>query len=361
MRIGIDAREVCGKPTGVGRHLAGLLGAWDADGHAARHTFVLFAHKEPAIALPANADVRVLPGAGGTAWEQTTLYRAAKGDRLDVFFSPGYTAPLRLSVPTVVVIHDLSFVSHPEWFRTREGLRRRLFTKWAAMRAKTILAVSETARREILDAFNLPPERVRCIYPGITALAPPNGADGDREPLVLFVGSIFNRRHVPDLIEAFARIHRNHGEARLEIVGDNRTYPQQQLASIAAAEGLQDAVSIRSYVPDEKLADLYRRARAFAFLSEYEGFGHPPLEALSSGVPGVLIDTPVAREVCVDAAVYVRCQLSAIAGALDDLLFHQATRARVLEAAPRVLARYSWAQAARRTLEILEQAATARD
>ena len=229
------------------------------------------------------------------------------------------------------------------------------------MRAKLVLTVSDAARQEIVDTLGLPAHRVRCVYPGISKLAGQDGGASKREPLVLFAGSIFNRRHVPDLIEAFKRVHRDHPDARMEIVGDNRTYPHQQLASIAAAEGLQDIVSIRSYIPDEALADLYRRARAFAFLSDYEGFGHPPLEALSSGVPGVLLDTPVAREICLDAALYVTCQLKAIASALDTLLFDDATRARLLRAAPGVLARYSWANAAQQTLEAIEDAAGTRD
>jgi glycosyltransferase involved in cell wall biosynthesis len=260
-------------------------------------------------------------------------------------------------MPSVVLVHDLSFVSHPQWFRAREGLRRRLFTRWASARAATILAVSDTARLEIVETYGLPAHRVRCVYPGILRLTGQDGDTGTRDPLVLFVGSIFNRRHLPDLIKAFGQVHRDHPDARLAIVGDNRTYPHEPLASIAAAEHLRDVVTVRSYIPDEALAELYGRARAFAFLSDYEGFGHPPLEALSSGVPGVLLDTPVARETCLDAALYVRCQIAAIAEALDTLLFDEGTRARLLDAAPGVLARYSWANAAQQTLEVLEDAA----
>ena len=362
MRIGIDAREICGQPTGVGRHLAGLLAAWSDSSRAQQHTFVLYVHRQtaggrgiPNSILPATATVRVLHGAGGTLWEQTTLARAAHRDRLDVFLAPGYTAPLRLRLPTVVIVHDLSFMAHPEWFRRREGFRRRLIVRRAAARAAMVLTVSENTRSEIVERLGIASNRVRCIYPGIARLTA-SGVDNTREPLVLFVGSIFNRRHIPDLIEAFKRVHAVHRHARLEIVGDNRTYPRQNLESIAAAENLQDIVSIRSYVPDALLASLYRRARAFAFLSEYEGFGHPPLEALSAGVPGVLLDTAVARETCLDAALYVPCELPAIASALTALLFDEDTRTRVLNAAPGVLARYSWANAAEQTLQALEDA-----
>jgi glycosyltransferase involved in cell wall biosynthesis len=176
-----------------------------------------------------------------------------------------------------------------------------------------------------------------------------------REPLVLFAGSIFNRRRLPDLIHAFKQVTRSGPAARLQIVGDNRTYPHQDLDAIVAAEGLQEQITIQSYVPDAALAGLYRRARAFAFLSEYEGFGHPPLEALQSGVPPVLLDTAVAREVCGDAALYVKPgDINAAASALTSLLFDESVRARVLAAAPAVLARYSWIRAADQTLEAIE-------
>jgi glycosyltransferase involved in cell wall biosynthesis len=254
-------------------------------------------------------------------------------------------------------VHDVSFVAHPEWFRIREGLRRRLLTRWASRRARIVLTVSETAREEIVSRFGLAPHRVRRIYPGISRLRQREPSNGGREPLVLFVGSIFNRRHIPDLIEAFRLVSHEHPEARMEIVGDNRTYPHQGLESVAAAEGLQDIVVLRPYAPDDVVADLYRRASAFAFLSEYEGFGHPPLEALAAGVPGVLLDTPVARETCLDAAIYVKCQVKQIAAALANLLYDEQTRARILEAAPGVVARYSWDNAAQQTLQALEDAA----
>src|SRR5918999_3599593 len=140
MRIGIDARELCCKPTGVGRHLAGLLNAWSTVGQFP-HTFVLYAHQK--VDAFAAAEWRVVRGDGGTLWEQVALPRAARRDRLDVFFSPGYTAPLALTVPTVVLVHDISFMAHPEWFRWKEGLRRRSLTRWSSHRANMVLTVSD--------------------------------------------------------------------------------------------------------------------------------------------------------------------------------------------------------------------------
>ena len=364
MRIGIDAREICGKPTGVGRHLSGLLRAWSSDAAAARHTFVLYTHENVMSPLR-GSEVRVLRGSPGTAWEQFKLPKAAKHDDLDVFFAPGYTAPLVWKIPTVVLVHDVSFAAHPEWFRWKEGLRRRWLTRWSSEHARLVLTVSETARREIISHFGLPESRVRCIYPGVVALGrqSASGAILERsshswEPTVLFAGSVFNRRHLPDLIRAFRPIARSHPAAQLEIVGDNRTHPYEDLPAIAATLGIASQVSVRPYVFDDDLAELYRRARVFALLSEYEGFGHPPLEALGSGVPSVLLDTDVAREVCGDAALYVaKDDIASTTAALNSLLFDEEVRRRVLDAAPAVLARYSWTRAAAATLAALEAAA----
>jgi glycosyltransferase involved in cell wall biosynthesis len=303
-----------------------------------------------------QAQVRVLPGQPGTWWEQMSLPGAVARDHLDVFFAPGYTAPLNVTVPTVVLVHDISFVAHPEWFRFREGIRRRLLTRWSSTNAAFVLTVSDATRREILAYFALDPRRVRRIYPGVVSLKTSDRFSS--EPLVLFVGSVFNRRHLPDLIRGFAPIARRIPEARLAIVGDNRTYPYEDLPAIAAAAGVSDRVDILPYADDTTLAALYGRARVFVLLSEYEGFGHPPLEALHSGVPSVLLDTDVAREVCGEAALYVRNSDSiGLTSTLESLLFDDAVRARVLQAAPGVLARYAWPRAASETLMVFEEAA----
>jgi glycosyltransferase involved in cell wall biosynthesis len=305
-------------------------------------------------------------GNGGTAWEQLVLPSAAARDGLDVFFAPAYTAPVRLSIPIVLTIHDLSFFAHPEWFRPREGLRRRTITRLAARRARVVLTDTEFSRAEIQAHLDLPAPRIRVVKLGARAPARPEDAapspggasrSSAREPLVLYVGSVFNRRRVPDLIAAFRAVLASVPEARLEIVGENRTYPHQDLDALCRASGAADRIRLRSYVPESELTDAFRRASVFAFLSEYEGFGLPPLEALASGVPSVLLDTPVAREVCGPAARYVPSgDVPAAAAALTELLRDTDARAAVLSEADGVLSRYSWPEAARQTMDVLESA-----
>ena len=357
LRIGIDAREMLGDATGVGRYLGELLRRWTARTDAARRLFVLYTPEPLPLPLPpGTTEVRTIGTGRGTWWEQTSLGLAVRRDRPDVFFAPAYTAPLAVRVPLAVTIHDVSFVAHAEWFRPREGMRRRWLTGRAAARAAVVFTDSAFSRAEIEAHLRVPPSKIQVIPPGVTARH--ETAAGGREPLVLYVGSLFNRRRLPQLIDAFARASSRVPDARLAIVGDDRTWPPQDLAAVAARCGVSHRVELRQYVSDAELAGLYARAAVFAFLSEYEGFGLTPLEAMAAGVPPLVLDTPVAREVYGPAARFVRAgDTAGTADALYDLLTRPEAGAAVLAAAPAVLARYSWERAAEETLRHLERVA----
>ena len=366
MRIGIDGRELLGPRTGAGRVLAALCAEW-MQRPAGRHDFLVYypaaaggmgALGPPlAGARPDAFHPRPVPGAAGTWWEQIRLPPAANQDALDVFFAPAYSAPLRLTAPSVVTMHDVSFAAHPEWFHWREGLRRRWLADRTMRRARAVITVSEFSRTEIVRWFDVPPDRVRVVRHGIDAAAVrPERRRG--RPLVLYVGSIFNRRHLPTLIRAFARVAREVPGAELAIVGADRTWPRQDLASAAADAGVGGRVTLHAYAPEADLAALYRQARVFAFLSEYEGFGLPPLEALAAGVPTVVADTPVAREIYGAAATFVpHHDVPAIAEEIVALLRDDARRAQARGRAAALVRTFSWERAARDTLAVLEQAA----
>ncbi len=365
LRIGVDAREGLGASTGVGRYLAELLRRWVRRPDSASRRLLLYvpasrgADTEGFLREVAaeGCEIRMVPGSGHTWWEQVQLAQAAARDRLDVFFAPAYTAPLRLNVPAVVAIHDVSYMAHPEWFPWRTGVRRRWITRGAATRAARILTCSEFSRQEIARHTGLSAGRIDVTPYGFAATSA-SRSPVTCEPLVLFAGSIFNRRHVPDLVRAFARVAVRHPAARLVVAGENRTYPREALDRLAASVGVADRVEFRAYVSDRELDALYARARVFAFLSEYEGFGMTPLEALSAGVPIVVYDTPVAREVYDTAAVFVTIgDIDGVAAAIDGLLGHGPERERILSRAPAVLARYSWDRTAEATLAAIEQAA----
>ncbi len=353
MRIAVDARELAGRPTGVGRYLAGILDAWATLPAAASHEFILCAPDPIPTVLEKRGVSTIVAAGSGTWWEQRALARLVRQTRADVLFAPAYTAPLLCPAPVVVTIHDVSFAAHPEWFAWREGLRRRTLTRLTALRAARVLTVSEFSKREITGRLGIGEGKIDVIYEGVPDLAVDRTQQNSAHT-ILYVGSLFNRRHIPELIEGFARLARKRTDVRLELVGDNRTAPYVDIDALAGATGAGERIARRAYVPDEELAALYGRARAFVFLSEYEGFGLTPLEALRAGIPIVVLDTPVAREIYGSAALYVeRPEPALIEAALERVLVDGAERARILAAARGTLARYSWRACAEQVLDVL--------
>jgi glycosyltransferase involved in cell wall biosynthesis len=352
VRIAIDGRELVGRPTGVGRYLSELLSAWDQLPVAASHEFILCVPGSLDLGRYARLNVSSLVSAGsGTLWEQRVLPKLVASAGADVLFSPAYTCPLWSPVPIALVIHDVSFAAHPEWFSWREGLRRRTLTWLAARRAARVITESDFSKREIVRCLGIEASRIEVIYLGASAVHEPAA---QREPVVLYVGSLFNRRHIPELIEGFRRAAARSPEIRLEIVGDNRTSPRVDVDGLIAASGMGGRLQWRSYVPDADLAALYGRASAFAFLSDYEGFGLTPLEAMAADIPVVVLDTEIAREIYGDAAVYVRRpDPDMIAAALERVLADRDERARLIEAGQERVQRFSWRECARRTLQVL--------
>lgn len=366
MRIGVDVRELHSHPTGVGRYLAELLARWTRDAARREHELVFFHPTGMDVEFPwlgrdgARVEAVHVPGRSGTWWEQVPLPSAASRAKLDLFFSPAYSMPLRLALPRVVAIHDVSFAAHPEWYRWRERHRRILLAKASAHRAHAIITLSRFSRDEIVRCLSAPAGRI-VVTPLAADRHPafgdaPIASRAQREPLVLYVGTFMQRRHLPVLIDGFARAAARVPGARLELVGHDRTWPAQPVRALADATGLGDRIHIRSYVDDAALADLYARAAVFTFLSSYEGFGLTPLEAAIAGVPPVVLDTPVAREVLGDGAAYVTPDAATLAPVLERLLTAPADHADLLARARRQAASYSWDRTARTTFDLLLEA-----
>lgn len=365
MKVAIDARELCGNPTGVGRYLSELLVEWDRSSDARRHDWTLYTPGQPSRPTGSLGRVVVVPGAGGTRWEQWTLGRALAADRPDVLFAPGYSAPLTAPCPTAVAIHDVSFAARPEWYARREGARRRLITRWSARRARRILTISAFSKREIVARLGIPADRIVVTPLGVRA--PTGQAATTKAPIVLYVGSIFARRHVDVLVDAFVtHVAPVLPQAELQIVGENRLpggAPPAAAVLSSAPPQVRNRVHIRSYVDEQTLVSLYARAAVFVFLSEYEGFGLTPLEAMAHGAAPIVLDTAVAREVYGAAAVYLPPGpgLAADLGShLVTLLHDPAARSDLTAMGPAVLSRYDWSRTAAQTLAVLEDAALAR-
>ena len=364
--VGVDGRELAGRPTGTGRYLRNLLRRWRDGGDR----FVVYfngpAPSDPVLEHPAVEPRPLGDGrARGLAWQERLLPPAARADRLDVFFAPAYSCPLSLDVPRVTAVHDLSFFACPQDFRFLDALRRRILVAASLRASRRVPVCSDFTRRELARLFPSLADRARLIPLGPDDDLPPSARRDEARarlglegPLVLTVGALLNRRCLPELVRATARLQRVHPRLVLDVVGENRTQPTLDLMAVAREHGLAGHLRLSGFVDDAGLADRYAAADVAVFLSEYEGFGLPALEAAARGVPLVVSRKPSLGEVFGESALLVDARDETdVAEALDRVLREPALRERLRAAGRTLASRHSWERTAALTREALAEAA----
>jgi glycosyltransferase involved in cell wall biosynthesis len=369
LTIGIDGRELQGRPTGTGRYLRNLLRAWSAAGE---DRLVVYCGgrlpDDPALSLP-GVTARAL-GSGrehGLWWAERHLARAAARDEVDVLFCPAYTCPLTVRCPRVTAVHDLSFFARPDDFSAVDGVRRRVLVSASIRASRVTLACSDFTRREIARTF--PDLAARVVHVPLAAaddLPPtPSRAEararlGVKGPLLVTVGAILNRRRLPVLMRALASLRRGWPGLALEVVGENRTHPPLDIAALATELGCADAVRASGHASDAGLVTRYAAADVFVLLSEYEGFGLPVLEAMVRGIPVVTSRRPATDEIFGGAALLVEPgDEDGVAAAIDRVLRDSRLRADLVRGGYALAASFSWAETARRTRRALVRAVRA--
>ncbi len=365
LRIGVDGRELEGHPTGVGRYLRSLLRRFALED---RHQFVIYSASPVLLPVDSpNLTTRVLPIGRGLTFEQRALPSSLAADRVDVLLSPAYSCPLFTSVPRATALHDLSFFARREEFGFAHGLRRRIMARLSARVSQSVLACSEFTKGEIRRHLgeaaaaktsvvrlgpddDLPAGPARQASRSALGLAP-------EAAYVVTVGTVLRRRNVSTLVRATARLQTQHPGVRLGVVGENRSHPFEDVAALAKSLGMEGAVQLSGFVSDEDVARHYSAADVAVFLSEYEGFGLPALEAMARGVPTIIADRGSLNEMFSAGAIVVEPEEGAVAHAISRVLGDAETRrdlrARGLERAKA----FSWERAAAETLAVLERAA----
>jgi glycosyltransferase involved in cell wall biosynthesis len=297
--------------------------------------------------------------------EQITVPRDLRRERADLFHAPHYVLPPLTPCKSVVTIHDCIHLRFPQYLPNKLAYAYARGSLWTAThQSSRILTVSEASKRDILDYFNVRPEKIHVIYNGIDERfsEPPAEDDVARvreryqldDPFILYAGNIKPHKNLERTIEAFHLLRRGGGfdEVKLVMIGDE-IGKYAALRHAVHRHKLHKYVRFFGFVPDRTLAILYRLAGVFVFPSLYEGFGLPPLEAMASGTPVITSNVSSLPEVVGDAALLVDpLQPEAIADAMRRVLTDAELR-KDLKARGLIRAQqFSWERSIRRVREI---------
>lgn len=306
VKIGIDAHSLEGLRTGArGRYLLNLVKEW-ARMDTGDNEFILYFQRnipdEEFLAAPKFIK-KILRGPLGiksfTLYYNWLLPRAAARDKVEICFFPFYMLPYtHRKKNSAVTLHDVVFEAHREWFGNRHYWPLHLLGRNAAKNARLVLTISEFTKSEIMKYYTIGPERIRVIplgpdtffrqEPQQKLVRAVKDKYGIKNKFLFFVGSIFNRRHIPECIKAFSELAKEFPDYQFFISGRNLTRPRIDIDEIirkANAALSYEAIIRVDYTSDEEVLALYKNADLVLYLSSYEGFGLPVLEGMSTGRP----------------------------------------------------------------------------
>ena len=367
-RIGIDARLFgTAQAAGIGTYTEELIGnliKTDPDNH-----YTAFVTPETAAIFPfysPNLTKTVVPYKHYTYAEQLFYPRVLKKSGLDLIHYTNFNSPVWLrGIKSVVTIHDLTL-----WFYPGRK-NRSLFTKWiyryvitkSCQNASRIIAVSEGTKRDIIKYLGVDPDRIDVIYEGVapriryqadsSRIEMIKAKYGITAPFFLYVGQWRTHKNLVRLIRAFAILRRRYNlDHQLVLIGQ-RDKRSPEIPATIKQLGLQDAVITTGYVSDSTLPDFYSAAEAFVFPSLYEGFGLPPLEAMTQGTPVISSNVSVMPEILGNAALYFDpLDIEDIAAKLHQFATSYKLKHELKERAETQVRKYSFAKMARETLAV---------
>jgi glycosyltransferase involved in cell wall biosynthesis len=357
MHVAINASEVGRQRGGNESYLAGLIDGLAALDSPVQATLLTCDWDRP-LNLPA-AFRRVSLGPYRRLpfffWQQAAVLRRLKVDwYISTFFLPP-VVPCR----GAVLVHDLSFRAHPEYFPLTIAGYMRLLTGLAIRRADRVIALSEFTRRELARFHPAAVGKTVVVHPGVDPGFRPEQRSGDEEALraygvepgyILAIGNIHPRKNLSRLLDAYLQLKARRESTPPMVWGGLRRWESGELLERARSAG----VVLPGFIAEEDLPIFYRRAQMLVYPSLYEGFGLPPVEAMACGTPVITSNTTGLPEAVGEAALTVDpISADELAATMERLLGDTALRQRLQEAGIEWAGGFTWKRTAQRLLASL--------
>lgn len=363
MIIGVDGNEAnVNEKVGVSVYALNILEYFQKKANK-NLQFVIYLRKNPYPDLPPeNEYFRYKIVKGGFLWSQFFLpLNLYFGRKIDVFFSPAHYSPRVSPVPTIVTVHDLSYFNYPDEFLKKDLYQLKNWTKYSVEKAKKVIAVSITTKKDIVKHYNIPEEKITVIYNGYEKQNQKSKIKNQnyiskfkiKSPYILYVGTLQPRKNITTLIKAFQKFLGINPEFKLLIVGKKGWLFNEIFQQVRDLK-VEKSVKFLGFIPEKDLINLYKNAFCFVMPSFYEGFGIPILEAMNFNTPVISSFASSLPEVGSEACLYFDPNSAdALFDKLIELKNNDTLRQELIKKGRERIKLFSWQKCATETLEIL--------
>jgi glycosyltransferase involved in cell wall biosynthesis len=375
MRVGFDAKRAFNNKTGLGNYSRFVLEALNT--FYPDHDYIAYTPKNSQnlfTEFPTERIVtphRWIDKKLSAYWRHSRVTSQLVKDKIDVFHGLSHELPKGLKeagIASVVTIHDLIFERLPNLFKPVDRMIYRSKFKSACARADAIIAISEQTKRDLIELYHVSENRIRVIYQDCNPIfqIPVETAQrkvitenyGINKPYVLCVGTIEERKNQLNLVKAFALA--DMPDYQLVLVGKPTPYTDK-IRQIITEKKLENRVTILNSVPNTHLPALYQHADVFAYISIYEGFGIPILEALKSGTPVLAAKGSCLEEAGGPGGLYADpTDLTDITQQLRTLLSDRTLRAGLVKAGQHYIERFEGKTISRQLTDLYREIAPRR-
>ena len=368
MRVGLDGYPLAEPRTGVGHYTLELARALalvapsDQFELVSPAPFNASALEEINQAnLPNLRAVQVKTSRIRGHWWAVGLPLYVTKARFDLFHGTNFEVPF-WNRRTVVTIHDLSALLHREKHRDSLARRARLRLPIVAKLARKIITPTESVKREVCEHLRVKANKVIAIPSAARQSFRPVPSEQTVETrkrlaieddFLLFVGTLEPRKNLLTLLKALDQIVRQTSLRPQLVIAGGEGWLMDETFSFIKHSGIGDRLRLTGYLGDDELRALYSSCRIFVYPSLYEGFGLPPLEAMACGAPVIAGRVAALQEVLGSAArLFDPLNVEALAGSIVELMENDEERRRMASNGPKHAAKFSWAETARRTLNV---------
>jgi glycosyltransferase involved in cell wall biosynthesis len=334
-----------------------------------RNQYRIYSKQQLANSYLQQANVEQKPINYPRLWTQAGLATEVWQRQPGVLFIPAHTMPIihKPSLRTVVTIHDLGYEYLPQYHQFPGRLYLNRTTEFAAHHATQLIAVSNFTKQDLIQKLRVPAERITVVYEGVDAQLNQRPSIENitkvkqkyhLQSYILYLGTIQPRKNLVRLIEAFAKIKDQYSQMQLVLAG-GKGWLSEDIYAAPQRLGIKDRVIFLGYIDEVDKPALYAGAELSTLVSLFEGFGLPLLESMACGTPVLSANSSSLPEVVGEAGLMVDPNnVESIANGLHILLSQSKLRQQFIQKGYQQVKKFSWSQAAKETLQVLEKAAT---